>query len=98
MKKKIWLPVAFALLASCSSSKKEAVVSPYLNLEQMADSQVAYLSKINPKVQKKVIANGQSEIKSVQISDWSKELDIIKKANLDKPAFVGNYAVDITSI
>jgi hypothetical protein len=101
MKKKIWLPAAFALLASCSSPssiKNASIISPHLNLEQVADSQIVYLSQLNPDVQKNVVSNGQSETKSLKISDWNKELDILKKSNLDKPAFIGNYSIDISQV
>lgn len=91
-----WLPATIAFLVACSfdSSKKEAIKSPFLNLEKLGEAQSQKLKDIDPLVVKKVLTNGKSEEKTLKIDDWTKELEILKKANLDKPAFIGNYKID----
>jgi len=88
------LAVILTWLTACSPGNKNQNTIPLFDLKNYFESQVAALKQSNPKVQKRVVQNGQVESRDMQIEDWNAELKPFLESDISKPALRNSYKVD----
>ena len=65
----------------------------YFDLRGYLEKEAARLSAASPVVSKTVSVNDSSETKHIKISDWSKELEIFRDADINKAAWKGMFKI-----
>lgn len=89
---KLLLLISCGLAIACQREGNSARINEYYDLEGLIASQTALLDSLNPSVTKTVQVNNEVETEDLKLkNEWSRELDIFKGANLNKPAFAGRY-------
>lgn len=65
----------------------------YFDLKGYFEKEAARLTTLNPKVDKSVAHNAETESKEVQITSWKKELNLFTESDINKPAWKLSYDV-----
>lgn len=87
---------AFAALLSasaCEQSTQQKAVPVYYDVAGYVDKQIATLSKVKPTVIKRAQMAGNTQHLTVQTLNWSRELELFKQADINKPALRQSYAI-----
>ena len=88
------LPIFILLfLFGCDSQpeQKQENELTYFDLKGYFEKEASRLSKTNPMLSKTVGVNESSETRKIRISDWEKELEIFKDADINKAAWKGMF-------
>lgn len=85
--------ILFIALTACNNPQldKSDAASATFDLPAYFAGQVKQLDARKPRVLKSVWINGKQETKSIQISDWKKELSIFTDADINKRAWAGEF-------
>lgn len=90
--------LAFAsLLVLCSACvADEAIIDrpPFFSLTLFMDSEIERLEQLNPTLKKEISFNGQIEERELEEVDFTEELAIFRKADINRPAWLDLYTVD----
>lgn len=93
------IPLGFLMMASaCSNPEpgKKTTDKSYFDLKGYFAAEALTLQQQNPLISKTVVLNGSQEEKKLQIADWSKELSIFIDADINKPAWKGEFTHTVT--
>ncbi len=94
MKRIFFVLVVFANLWGCQQenpAKVQADEKPYFDLRGLIESEQERLQDQNPSVEKTVVHNGKEEKETLQIKDWSQELQLFLEADINKPVLRDSY-------
>lgn len=72
----------------------EVSATPFFKLESYFSQEIVRLDSLQPVLQKTVVVDGQSEEKRVESTDFEKELQIFRRSDINRPAWVDKYQVD----
>ncbi|MCS6967404.1 MAG: hypothetical protein RMJ44_03175 [Cytophagales bacterium] len=91
------LPVIVLLAVSCQLANDHLPENPshaYFPLADLVDRQIALLSAQQRQVLK-IVQTGDQKPDTVvqQRVNWQNELDLFKEADINKPAWIGEYAI-----
>lgn len=90
--------LSFLLLILCSAcgETEELATSEkyYYDLAGWLQSEITDLSAGKPTIEKQTSLAGKSESLETSEVDWSKELELFMKADLNKPAYKNSYTTD----
>lgn len=64
----------------------------YFDLRGYFSAEASRLQRKNPRITKTVLLNGQKEKKILSITDWNKELGSFIDADINKPAWKGEFS------
>jgi hypothetical protein len=96
MVQKLLIIIGSFFLICCTGNGKDTEIAgvskEYYDVAGLIKKQIKLLSKLQPKVEKKVITNGNTESATLDSVDWAKELDIFLQADINKPILKGKYA------
>ncbi|WP_266368804.1 hypothetical protein [Tellurirhabdus rosea] len=81
------------LLTACSNPAREAKSGKFYDLNGFMERQIAELNQTKPKVDKRVMLNGEGDNQQSRTIDWKKELDLFVQADINKQAYVASYQV-----
>lgn len=93
------IPLGILITASaCSTPEpgKKITDKSYFDLKSYFTAEASKLQQQNPLISKTVVLNGSQEEKKLQIADWSKELSIFIDADINKPAWKGEFIHTVT--
>ncbi|MDB5019905.1 MAG: hypothetical protein JWQ28_1032 [Pedobacter sp.] len=91
MKKALYL-FLFALLACNNPENRPPVNKPeYFGLRSYFQNEASRLQRLNPTVNKTVVANGKTETKDLKLRSWTKELSSFVDADINKRAWAGEF-------
>jgi hypothetical protein len=79
------------LTISCQNQQSENQVKVYYDLNGFIKSQIQELTKIEVKVQKRVLLDDKKEEIKIDKIDWDKELELFIQADLNKQAYQLSY-------
>lgn len=80
---------------ACKPEIKETGATPkYFDLKEFFKTDSARLFKLNPSIKKTVSHNGESETKTVKITNWGQELGLFTSSDINKPAWKDSYSVE----
>ncbi|GJM31635.1 MAG: hypothetical protein DHS20C18_06360 [Saprospiraceae bacterium] len=85
------------LTSACNKSDGEAkknTIQVFFDLQGYMESQIEELQKEQPRVEKRIVLNGEEEGKTVEQLDYKKELQVFLKADINRPAWTDKYAID----
>lgn len=82
--------------ADTNSNNALEISGTYFSLESYFKNEATRLAQSSPEIKKTVSTSGSREEKKVTITDWNKELDLFISADINKPAWKGQYSVDST--
>ncbi len=82
---------------ACANPGAEVVneETAYFALNKVLDQQVEQLSDAN--LRKRVVMQADTEARDLPQPDWSRELDLLREADINKPAWQGQYEVDTST-
>ena len=83
------------ILISCSNpatSTSETVV--FFDIQGYFEGEAKRLTTENLPISKRVVANGHSEHKTINIKDWNEELQLFIASDINKPAWKDSYVVE----
>jgi hypothetical protein len=84
--------VLFAFVACNNPAFKPATAgSEYFGLKSYFQKEAVRLQRINPIVNKTVVANGKTETKQLKLRSWTKELSSFIDADINKRAWAGEF-------
>lgn len=87
------------LSAGCDPTlRPEEKLQAYFDLDSMLNAQVELLEAPGAHLQKEVVKDGQSETQFFEpdAERWQEEFELFSEFNLNKPHFVGAYAINKT--
>lgn len=94
MQKKYFLIVLVLCCFSCKPKLAQTNTNLlYFDISGFFNKEAERLKKLNPTVEKLVSINGNTERKTVKISDWEKELTIFANADINKSAWRGSFNI-----
>lgn len=99
MQKYSGLLCLFVVLLACNPATPsgEAVVQqPFFDLAAYFEQQVEQLNANSPKLKKKVRIGEQQEEKEVDGIDFTQELQIFSRSDINRPAWSDKYRIDST--
>ena len=81
------------LLLSCGSpdQPKQETAGTYFDLKSYFNKEAQALNRRGPMVKKSVVVNDKAEEKQLKITDWVKELSVFMDADINKPAWKGEF-------
>ncbi len=93
----LWLCMAM-LLWGCPAAETERklALEPFFDLEAYVDQEVARLDNDSFQFVKTVEIDGKREAKEFNSLDMEKELAILRKSDINRPAWLDKYEVDST--
>jgi len=94
--KEILIAVCF-ILFGCQNQGKN-YIGKYFDLKGFIQLEADRLNKENAAVVKEVSINEEIEKKKMGNVDWEKELEVFSEADINQPAFEGQYRVDTAFI
>ncbi len=93
------LPAAL-LIGGCSTSGTEPAqgVRPdaFFDLKGFIKEEAQRLSEQQPRVRKRIEVSGKQEVQTFDSLDYSKELDIFSRSDINRVAWLDKYQVDST--
>jgi hypothetical protein len=99
-KKHIWFTGLLLLLCgwyACKPEIKETGAElKYFDLKEYFKNEALRLTRLNLPVKKTVAHNGDTESKTVPITNWEKELNLFTESDINKPAWKLSYTVTAT--
>ena len=83
------------LCSGCQSAPEQMQKNDltYFDLKGFFEKESARLSKTSPFITKTVRVNDFSETKRIRITDWNKELEIFKDADINKNSWKGLFKI-----
>ncbi|MEZ0609439.1 hypothetical protein ACAW74_13025 [Fibrella sp. WM1] len=87
---------AFAVLLSasaCEKSTQQKAAPVYYDVAGYVDAQIATLAKAKPAVTKRAQMAGTTQHLKLTTLNWSRELELFKQADINKPALRQSYAI-----
>lgn len=95
---KVFLLSSILLCISCqkNSTTDDNTNSPeyFFNLKAFIDSEISRLSSLQPKVEKRIVLKGQSEVQQFDSLQYDQELALFANADINKVAWVDKYQGD----
>lgn len=85
--------VAAILLQACRPDTTVSLSHQYFDLSGLLKSQEQQLQGYS--IQKNSTINGHTD-KQIVLADWSKEFDLVREADLNKPSWQGSFTIDST--
>lgn len=85
------------LLSACGSAspaKQEAATGPYFSLESYFQQEIDRLTKARQAVHKSITLDGNLEEQQSEEVDFAAELNLFRKADINRPAWSDKYRVD----
>ncbi len=76
---------------SCNSPSSQSDTKTYFDLKGLLDAQIKLLNQSKPLVKKSLMVSNNQEQTAVTITDWEKELELFRQADLNKPAYKQSY-------
>ncbi len=67
---------------------------PFFDLAGYFQSQIDQLQAEQPRVEKRIVLDGEEEGKTVEQLNYEKELQVFLKADINRPAWQDQYAID----
>lgn len=95
--KAIYFPLILLLFLCSSCEDREELAGSekyYYDLAGWLQSEMGHLSTTKPLVKKITMLAGETENLETNSVDWSKELALFMKADLNKPAYKNSYTTD----
>ncbi|MEM6298889.1 MAG: hypothetical protein AAF740_09405 [Bacteroidota bacterium] len=99
MKKSFFVFFAIVSLWGCQEGDPtiiQASEKPYFDLRGLIENEQTRLQTQNPSVEKIVIHNGKQEKQTLQIKNWSQELQLFLEADINKPVLRDSYETQQT--
>ncbi|KEQ29233.1 hypothetical protein N180_20700 [Pedobacter antarcticus 4BY] len=93
------IPLGLLMMASACNNREPGKTNAdksYFDLKGYFTAEASKLQQQNPLISKTVVLNGSQEEKKLQIADWSKELSIFIDADINKPAWKGEFTHTVT--
>jgi hypothetical protein len=81
------------LLTACDTASQQTTKPVYYDVAGYVDSQIKALETARPMVQKQAQLGSETQPISTTAINWSRELDLFRQADLNKPAFRSSYAI-----
>ncbi len=87
-------------LGSCQSDAvtiQEPAHQRFFDLKGYVQQQATLLQQQQPTIKKTITSGSIVETKVLQDMDWTKELDLFTKSDINKPSWVDKYSIDSIS-
>jgi hypothetical protein len=85
----------FLFFGACKESPStQSNAAQYFDLTGYFDNEALRLSKINPTIKKQVTIDTSSEQKAILITDWAKEFNVFKEADINKASWIGLFKIE----
>jgi hypothetical protein len=81
------------LLTACDNGPQQSAKPVYYDVAGYVDGQMKVLETTKPMVQKQAQMGNKTEKRSTQTLDWSRELELFKQADINKPALRSSYVI-----
>ena len=92
MKKYVFLLAVFVVSCDAPDQETHNATPAYFDLKDYFIKEAEALNRQNPFIDKTVVVNGKAEQKHVKISNWTKELSAFMDADINKPAWSGEFS------
>jgi hypothetical protein len=92
----LWIMFYTVLLCGCGNPGASSVKTneKVFDLPTYFDTEIEQLAARAPEIEKTVFTGNESETKTVQIRDWSRELSAFAAIDINKPAYKGYVKKD----
>lgn len=88
------LTFLLVFLAACQGKKDFTnTEKTYFDIEGYFKKEALRLQQQNPKVEKRVSQNDETEEKEIKVTNWETELDLFTKSDINKPAWKNSYKI-----
>lgn len=94
--KLVRLAALFVLLgggSACTDTAQQNAAPVYYDVAGYVDAQITALSKAKPMVSKRALMGRKTQQISTQTLNWSRELELFKQADINKPALRQSYTI-----
>lgn len=93
MRKYAFLMAVFLFSCGNPEQPKQETAGTYFDLKGYFNKEAQALNRRGPMVKKSVVVNDKAEEKQLKVTDWQKELSIFIDADINKPAWKGEFKV-----
>jgi len=76
------------------SVKERAKVDYFFDLEAFMNQEIERLNEAQPRIEKRIVLSGKTEVKQFDSLDYERELAVFVKADINKVAWVDKYEAD----
>lgn len=94
--KLVWVVCCFCYaIVGCQTAEQasSALLPEYFDLKGLLETNIEYLEREKPEVEKSLTLNGLGEVIKTRELDWRDELAFFLEADLNKPALKGSYDI-----
>lgn len=91
-----FLSLAPAACNQPSDQETRTTPKPYFDLNGFFEDQIRTLQTQSPEITKRIEIGGEVEEKTLRSVDFQKELKIFQRFDINKPAWLDQYAIDST--